>query len=121
MIVDHVAALVFHLTAEQPPDKHLDMGAGWGHLIQRLRTRLPALKSWGLDYNPTHFPLADVPIAHADFSWDWLPFEDDKFDLVTCTEVFEHLDGRTLIVSGRKKTHQTDPLVPIARPAQHLP
>jgi len=46
-----------------------------------------------VDYNPTHFPLADVAIAHAVFSFDRLSFEDDKFDLVTCTEVLEHVEN----------------------------
>ena len=31
--------------------------------------------------------------GHADFNIDQLPFPEGKFDLVTCTEVFEHLEN----------------------------
>ena len=93
LIVDWVAEVVFCLAGDNPPREHLDMGAGLGDLIKRLRTQFPAMKSWALDYNPSNFSLKDVPIAHANFSLDRLPFDDEKFDLVTCTEVVEHLEN----------------------------
>jgi 2-polyprenyl-3-methyl-5-hydroxy-6-metoxy-1,4-benzoquinol methylase len=93
LIVDHVFDLITHRLSGQQPERHLDIGAGWGHLIERLRSQYPGLKSWGLDYNPSHFPLEDVPIAHCDFSVDRIPHEDGAFDLVTCTEVCEHLEN----------------------------
>lgn len=93
MIIDHVFDVVVHQLSNRAPERHLDMGAGWGHLIERLRTRYPNMKSCGLDYNPSHFPLKDVPIAHCDFSADSLPHEDEAFDLITFTEVCEHLEN----------------------------
>jgi len=93
LIVDYVADKVVELAQDLRPTEHLDMGAGWGHLIERLRVRLPQLKSCALDYNPSHFPLPDVPIAHVDFNRDRIPHADQRFDLVTCTEVFEHLEN----------------------------
>jgi len=93
LIVDHVFNLIIRLAPEKSPKKHLDMGAGWGHLIERLRSQYPDLKSWGLDYNPSHFPLSDVPISHCDFSQDTIPHDDNSFDLVTFTEVCEHLEN----------------------------
>jgi 2-polyprenyl-3-methyl-5-hydroxy-6-metoxy-1,4-benzoquinol methylase len=93
MIVDHVFELIVNQVGARPPARHLDLGAGWGHLIARLRSRYPAMQSWGLDYNPAHFPLQEVPVAHCDFSVDRLPHEDGAFDLVTFTEVCEHLEN----------------------------
>jgi SAM-dependent methyltransferase len=93
LIVDYVADAVFDLTANRPPVEHLDIGAGPGDLIQRLRTRYPKLKSWAVDYNPGALKLTDVPFGQADLNIDRLPHEADKFDLVTCTEVFEHLEN----------------------------
>lgn len=93
LIVDHVFDLITHRLSGRQPERHLDIGAGWGHLIERLRAQYPGLKSWGLDYNPSHFPLEDVPIAHCDFSVDRIPHPDGAFDLVTCTEVCEHLEN----------------------------
>ncbi len=93
MIIDYVARVVGEKMGGRTSVAHLDLGAGWGHLIQALRRILPELKSSGCDYNPSHFPLKDVPIVHADFSRDTLPYADESFDLVTCTEVFEHLEN----------------------------
>lgn len=93
MIVDYVADAVFDLTANRPPVEHLDMGAGPGDLIRRLRTRYPNLRSCAVDYNPAALTLADVPFGQADLNLDRLPYEECSFDLVTCTEVFEHLEN----------------------------
>lgn len=93
LIVDCVFDLIVRLTAGKPPARHLDVGAGWGDLIKRLREQFPKIQCSGVDYNPSHFPIPDVPIAHADFNYGRLPCEDASFDLVTCTEVFEHLEN----------------------------
>lgn len=93
LIVDHVFKLIVSKYDNTAPSNHLDVGAGWGHLIERLRKQFPNIKSCGLDYNPSHFPIADVPIAHCDFSVDRISHDDDTFDLITCTEVCEHLEN----------------------------
>jgi SAM-dependent methyltransferase len=93
LIVDHVFDLITRLVAGNPPQRHLETGAGRGELLERLRTQYPDLKSWGLDYNPSHSLLKDFPIAHCDFSQDRIPHDDGSFDLVTFTEVCEHLEN----------------------------
>jgi SAM-dependent methyltransferase len=93
MIVDYVADAVFDLTANRPPVEHLDMGAGLGDLIKRLRTRYPKLRSSAVDYNAEALTLTDVPFGQANLNFDRLPYEEGTFDLVTCTEVFEHLEN----------------------------
>jgi SAM-dependent methyltransferase len=93
LIVDHVFDLITHLVAGKTPQRHLEMGVGRGELIRRLAAQYPKLKSWGLDYNPSRSLLGEFPVAHCDFSQDRIPHEDGFFDLVTFTEVCEHLEN----------------------------
>jgi SAM-dependent methyltransferase len=92
MIVDYVAGVVGDEIPEDRPLRHLDMGTGPGDMVERLRRRFPQLESCGVDYHPEQLAL-DVPVQHADLNIDRLPYEDGIFDLVTCTEVLEHLEN----------------------------
>jgi len=78
--------------------KHLDVGAGWGHLIQRLHAACPALQSDGCDYNPDHNHMSGIPITHVNLNQEKLPYSDASYDLVTCTEVIEHVENFRTVV-----------------------
>lgn len=73
------------------PAIHLDIGSGHGDLIQALRQRFNVHSS-ACDYTDTLMQLPDVQVSVADLNVQGLPFEDSTFDLVTCTEVIEHLE-----------------------------
>lgn len=91
LIIDYVAdAVTPHLTAHE--QTHLDISAGWGHLIRRLQQAKPDLKSWACDFELMP-ELGDIPGKTANLNKDNLPFEDASFDLVTCTEVIEHIEN----------------------------
>lgn len=92
LIVDYVVRIVRDV-APPPPFRHLDMGTGPGDVIRRLRAQIPGITCHGVDYHPSHFSLDGVPIAHADLSAGRIPHDDASFELVTCTEVFEHLEN----------------------------
>jgi ubiquinone/menaquinone biosynthesis C-methylase UbiE len=92
LIVDHVARIIRELPLPSPV-RHLDMGTGPGDMIRRLRAQIPRIESVAVDYHPSHFSVQGVPVAHADLSYGQLPHQDASFDLVTCTEVFEHLES----------------------------
>jgi ubiquinone/menaquinone biosynthesis C-methylase UbiE len=92
LIVDHVARVLREIALPSKV-RHLDMGTGPGDMIRRLREQIPNIESCGVDYHPTHFSVQGVPVAHADLSYGTIPHPDGSFDLVTCTEVFEHLES----------------------------
>jgi SAM-dependent methyltransferase len=93
MIVDYVADYITARFKDKGAARHLDVGAGWGHLIQRLREGCPTMRSEGCDYNPGHNLTSGLVIEHVDLNSGKLPYPDNSFDLVTCTEVLEHLEN----------------------------
>lgn len=73
------------------PCEHLDIGAGHGDLISLMRTQFD-IHSSACDYTDKLMKLQDVDVKIANLSVENLPYDDSTFDLVTCTEVIEHLE-----------------------------
>jgi SAM-dependent methyltransferase len=69
----------------------LDIGSGDGSLITLIRSRYP-VQARACDYLDTLMKLEDVPVDLADLNSQPLPYQDGTFDLITCTEVIEHLE-----------------------------
>ncbi|MCR4301334.1 MAG: class I SAM-dependent methyltransferase [Sulfuricaulis sp.] len=72
--------------------KHLDIGAGRGALIQELRHALP-MKSSACDFHVERFVAIGTPCAQVNLNHESLPYPDAHFDLVTCSEVVEHVEN----------------------------
>lgn len=70
---------------------HLDIGAGHGDLIELLRQDF-TLQSAACDYIDSLMLLKDVHVDIVDLNNDKLPYPDANYDLVTCTEVLEHVE-----------------------------
>lgn len=74
----------------------LDAGCGEGFVADHLKAALPHLRITGLDASADAVEYAREHHAHAASyhvgSVYALPFDDDAFDLVLCSEVLEHLD-----------------------------
>lgn len=70
---------------------YLDLGSGNGELIDRVMRTYP-VKVRACDYRADLMALNDVRVDVADLNVDPLPYPDASFDLVTCTEVIEHLE-----------------------------
>lgn len=78
-----------------PPDSratHLDIGAGHGDLIALMRSRF-GVQSAACDYTADLMKLPDVEVDIVDLNHQKLPYIDRTFDLVTCTEVIEHVEN----------------------------
>ncbi len=91
MIVDYVAQAILG-ELDDTPRRHLDVSAGWGHLIRRLNKERPHMQSEACDFELMP-DLGDIPGKTANLNSDTLPFEDNTFDVVTCTEAFEHIEN----------------------------
>ena len=92
-ILDKVVALARRYVAVSRDAKALDVGAGAGRLIARLKEVLPGVETHACDYVGTLMEEPDQAVEIADLSRDPLPYAAETFDLVTCTEVVEHLEN----------------------------
>ena len=114
LIVDFVCeALLPHIGQE--PLRHLDVSAGWGHLIRRLKAARPLLLSEACDY-PLTPELGEIPAREVNLHHGVLPYDDESFDLVTCTEAFEHIESFQPIIREMFRILKPGGLVMISTP-----
>lgn len=73
------------------PAHHLDIGSGSGELISILRNHID-INSVACDYTNELMQLPDIQVDVVDLNLEKLPYRDKTFDIVTCTEVIEHLE-----------------------------
>ncbi len=70
----------------------LDIGPGDGALIRRLREHY-GVQTAACDYTKELMRIPDQQVDIADLNHEPLPYPDASFDLITCTEVAEHLEN----------------------------
>lgn len=78
--------------------KHLDIGSGTGELIKRLQGVRATITSDACDYTDSLMKLKGQKVDIVDLNHDVLPYDDDTYDIVTATEVIEHLENPRLFV-----------------------
>ncbi|MDZ4286534.1 MAG: class I SAM-dependent methyltransferase, partial [Prosthecobacter sp.] len=71
--------------------RHLDIGAGRGTLIERIQQGLK-VESAACDYTDELMRLPGQKVDIANLNDQPLPYPDATFDIVTATEVIEHLE-----------------------------
>ena len=70
---------------------YLDVGSGNGELIDRVIREFRVVPR-ACDYRGDLMTVEGVTVEVANLNSDPLPYADASFDLVTCTEVIEHLE-----------------------------
>jgi len=94
---------------------HLDIGAGQGELIRLLGDAL-SVRSSACDFHVDRFDSVDVPITRVDLDREPLPYPDEEFDLVTCSEVVEHLENYRALLREAYRVTKPGGLVVLTTP-----
>lgn len=95
---DVLGAEIADFTVQHIPEKAkvIDIGCGIGDLLVDLRARLPGIRISGLDFSPKAIEGAKATFPDGDFRVHLieksLPYPDDSYDVVFCTDVLEHLE-----------------------------
>ena len=71
--------------------RYLDIGAGHGNLIRLVSDQF-AVQPTACDYTSELLRVPDLKVDVVDLNSQPLPYTDATFDLITCTEVIEHIE-----------------------------
>ena len=96
MSTEKIYQAVFRLAntahLKNPLNTHLDIGAGSGRLIELFNEHF-GVQSHACDYTPTLMELNGQTVETVDLNSEKLPYQDDSFDIVTATELIEHMEN----------------------------
>lgn len=94
-VAQYSSSFVTSVDGKANPLKVIDVGCGTGHLLLALSNRLQKpLRLYGLDFSDSAIRRSRRLVPSVEFvvaSVYEIPYPDDNFDMVTCTETLEHL------------------------------
>jgi ubiquinone/menaquinone biosynthesis C-methylase UbiE len=87
-----ISQVLKHVSDKDKELFHLDIGSGNGDLVRNLKKYLKT-KAVCCDYTDALMTLPDQPVDIVDLNKKKeLPYQDETFNIVTATEVIEHLE-----------------------------
>src|SRR3989344_3907328 len=101
--------------------KLLDVGSGDGVILYLLRKSLPDLELHGVDEVETALAVAREKVSVAKIvqaSAYKLPYSDETFDIVTSSDVIEHLDKPETILEEIKRVAKRGASIIVGRPVR---
>jgi ubiquinone/menaquinone biosynthesis C-methylase UbiE len=103
----------FDLTSQ---GSHLDIGSGSGALVKLIKQVAPNFSSNCVDYTDKLIDDKSIPLAVIDLNFEKLPYNDNSFNFVSCTEVIEHLENYRLIIREAYRVTKPNGLVVFTTP-----
>ncbi len=84
--------------------------------VRPSRLELPAMQAEACDYHIERFALKDVSIVQLDLNIHPLPYPDASFDLVTCSEVLEHVENYRAVLREIRRVLKPGGLMVVTTP-----
>ena len=94
---------------------HLDIGSGNGELIRLIKANIQTISS-ACDYTEDLMELDGQKVDVCDLNFDSLPYLDDTFDLITFTEVIEHIENHRRILREISRILKIDGVLVLSTP-----
>ncbi len=110
-----------------PSAQFLDIACGTGEIIARLATDFPSVKFVGVDFTAAMLQKAkEKTIALKNVQWQEadvakLPFEDNVFDIILCSDAFHHFFNPKQVLSEICRVLKTGGLFLLVDPAINNP
>lgn len=102
MSTEHIYKVTIeYIEKNIPPSESLnflDIGSGSGELIRRLKETRSGITSSACDYTGSLMQLPNQKVDIVDLNVNQLPYQENSFDVVTATEVIEHLENPRLFL-----------------------
>ncbi|MDQ7011173.1 MAG: class I SAM-dependent methyltransferase [Mariprofundaceae bacterium] len=116
--LDKTLTAVIAAIRKYAPDvsgRHLDIGSGTGELIRQVQAEFD-VQSHACDYTDEFMQIDGQHVDIVDLNRDGLPYEDAFFDLITFTEVVEHLEHYRLILREAQRVLKPGGLLIVTTP-----
>ncbi len=78
--------------------EHLDIGSGTGALVKLINRYATNFIPTCVDYTDELLQDKTIKVDVVDLNLQSLPYQDNRFDFVSCTEVVEHLENYRLVI-----------------------